>query len=167
MTGLQVEEWETDVPEFVPPATMKLMQRWGGDSFLNACDTSAEFHAFLSDLPADVAGVLCADSLLRDVMNGTFDQYFHNSFGITITRAISAMQAFGLSGHAEAATHALMVFGADFPEDRLARMDRMDDLPETAFDEATDQFHAAEDSHPIGMHEVLQRQANQLLSKAH
>lgn len=162
-----MEEWEIDVPEFVPPATMKLMQRWGGDSFLYACDTSAKFHAFLSDLPADVADVLCADSLLRDVMNGGFDQYFHNSFGITITRAISAMQSFGLADHAEAATRALMVFGADFPEDRLARMDRMEELPETAFDEATDRFHVAEENHATGMHAVLQHTASQLLDSEH
>jgi len=162
-----VEEWEIDVPEFMPPATMKLMQRWGGDRFLNACNSAIEFQAVMRELPADVADVLCADLLLGDVLNGGFHQYFHNSFGVTVERAISAMQILGLPGHAEATRSALMVFGADFPQDRLARMNMMDELPETAFDEVTDQFYAAEDSHPIGMNEVLQRQANQLLSKAH
>ncbi|BCG80883.1 DMP19 family protein [Mesorhizobium sp. 113-3-3] len=164
---LLVEEWEIDVPEFLPPATMKLMQRWGGVRFLDACSAPNEFHSILQELPADVVDVLCADLLLGDVLNGSFHQYFHNSFGITVDRAISAMQALGLPDHAEAARRALMVFGADFPQDRLARMDKMDELPETAFDEATDRFYAAEDSHPIGMHEVLQRQASQLLLKAH
>lgn len=162
-----MEEWEIDVPDFVPPATMKLMQRWGGDRFLNACNAPNEFHSILQELPADVVDVLCADLLFGDVLNGSFHQYFHNSFGITVERAISAMQTLGLPDHPEAARSALLVFGADFPQDRLARMDKMDELPETAFDEATDRFYAAEDSHPVGMHEVLQRQANQLLSKAH
>ncbi|WP_265336192.1 hypothetical protein [Mesorhizobium sp. B2-1-8] len=41
----------------------------------------------------------------------------------------------------------------------------MDELPEAAFDDATDRFYAAEDNHATGMHAVLERAAEQLLSR--
>ena len=159
-----MEDWEIDLPEFVPPSTMKLMQQWGGDDFLNSLDKPAAFDVFLHGMPSGVADVLCADILLGDVLNGTFHQYFHNSCGITIERAIGAMQRLDLSEHAAAAESALAVFGSNFPRDRLQRMDRMDELPETAFDLATNQFYAAEERHPATMHEVLERAANHLLA---
>ena len=159
-----MEDWELDLPEFVPPSTMKLMQQWGGDDFLNSMGKPAAFDAFLNEMPPGVADVLCADILLGDVLNGTFHQYFHNSCGITIERAIGAMRRLGLSEHAAAAESALATFGPNFPRDRLQRMDRMDELPETAFDLATNQFYSAEERHPTAMRKVLERAANQLLA---
>ena len=165
--GWKLESWETELPEFIPPATMKLMQRWCGDRLIQACSDPNEFYAILDDLPEPVAGVLCADLLVGDVMNGGFDQYFQNSFGITINRAILTMRALGLIDHANAARKAKMVFGEEFPDDHSSRMDKMDVLPESQFDEATDEFYAAEDSHPEGIFNVLQSAAKQLLVGLH
>ncbi|WP_137929975.1 DMP19 family protein [Mesorhizobium comanense] len=161
-----MEDWEIEIPEFVPPPTMILMERWGGDRLLNSLDSPAAFDAVLSEMPSSVADVVCADLLLGDVLNGSFHQYFHNSFGITITRAIEAMHKLDLSEHADAAGVALAVFGPDFPRDRQRRMDQMDELPETAFDAATDQFYAAEDRHPTSMNDTLQAEASRLLSES-
>lgn len=160
-----MEDWEIDLPEFVPPSTMKLMQLWGDQRFLGSLDRPDTFDAILSEMPSRVADVLCADLLLGDVLNGTFHQYFHNSFGITINKAITAMRRLDLSGHANAAEAALAVFGTDFPRDRLRRMERIEELPENAFDAATDQFYAAEDRHSTGMNEKLQDEASRLLSE--
>jgi Domain of unknown function (DUF4375) len=160
-----VEDWEIDLlPEFVPPPTMKLMERWGGDRFLNSLARPAAFDAILSEMPPSVADVLCVDILLGDVMNGAFHQYFHNSCGITIEQAIGAMRRLDLPEHASGAEAALAVFGPDFPRDRLQRMDRMEGLPETAFDAATDEFYMVEDRSP--MNEALQREATRLLSES-
>ncbi|MBZ9882465.1 DMP19 family protein [Mesorhizobium sp. CA10] len=161
----KVEDWEIDLPQVAPPPTMKLMERWGGDRFIEGLDRPAAFDTIQGEMPPGVADVLCADLLLGDVMNGSFHQYFHNSFGVTIERAISAMRKLDLLKHADAAEAALAVFGPNFPRDRRQRMDRMDELPETAFDTVTDQFHVAEDDHATGMNATLQREAIRLLSE--
>ena len=92
------------------------------DEFWAALEDRQLYDALILRLPTDVPEVVAAWWLTAEVENGTFDQYFHNSYGAMIDEAIRGLELTGQAKFASAARLAKAEFGGDVPFDREERM---------------------------------------------
>lgn len=138
--------------ENIPPSAA-LVNRWG-DDILESLDEPALYHRAIAALPDAVANVICVELLDWQVRNGGFHQYFYNSYGIMIDRAIHGFEAMGLLECGAIARSVRAQFGDHFPEFREPRIllvGTMDD-EKMSFDAADDAYYAIDMDE---MHAVL------------
>lgn len=135
------------------PPSAQVVERWG-DDVLEVLDEPGRYHAAIAGLSDAIANVICVELLDWQVRNGGFHQYFFNSYGIGISGAIRGFEAMGLHQCVDIARNAPNQFGADFPEDRNDRIERVGDIDSERmnFDELDSAYY---DVDMNAMYEVL------------
>ncbi len=90
------------------------------DDYSRCADRKA-WLSLLEKHPVWVCDLVIADSMLSEVINGGFMQFFVNSSGDAAPEAAKAFQRIGVPRAGDAVTAAMQVFGADYPPEKTAR----------------------------------------------
>lgn len=92
---------------------------WDAVSIYDGWDTFARQFAAL---PMSSKHLYATHWTQSEVQNGGLDQFFQNDTGILAPEAVEGFRALGMPHTAELLTDAMSIFGAQYPRDRMARM---------------------------------------------